>query len=97
MEKRRDRKGKKKGWRKNNSKIGNNREKESQKGPRNFGQRVTVNWLIMGRRRIVPPLYFFLRRSNKMKETYSILTIGMQAQIYIGPCPRRFSGPMIDQ
>ena len=47
MEKRRDRKGKKKGWRKNNSKIGNNRETESQKGPRNFGQRVTVNWLIM--------------------------------------------------
>ena len=97
MEKRRVRKGKKKGWRKNNSKIGNNWEKESQKGSRNFGQRVTVNWLIMGRRRIVPPLYFFLKRSNKMKETYSILTIGTQAQIYIGPCPRRFSGPMIDQ
>ena len=31
MEKRRARKG----WRKNNNKTGNNREKEGQKGPRN--------------------------------------------------------------
>ena len=45
MEKRRVRKD----WRKNNGKIGNNREKEGQKGPRNVGQRVTVKWYIMGR------------------------------------------------
>ena len=38
MEKRRARKG----WRKNNNKIGNNREKEGQKGLRNVGQRVTI-------------------------------------------------------
>ena len=38
MEKRRVRKG----WRKNNNKIGNNREKEGQNRPRNVGQRVTV-------------------------------------------------------
>ena len=33
-----------KGWRKNNSKTRNNREKEGQKGPRNVGQRVIVKW-----------------------------------------------------
>ena len=40
MEKRRVRKG----WRKNNKKTGNNREKEGQKGPRNVEQRVIVKW-----------------------------------------------------
>ena len=40
MEKRRIRKC----LRKNNSKTGNNREKEGQKGPRNVEQRVIAKW-----------------------------------------------------
>ena len=51
MEKRRIRKDR----RKNNGKTRNNREKESPKGQRNVGQRVTIKWYIMGRRRRATP------------------------------------------
>ena len=64
MEKRRVRKD----WRKNNGKTRNNREKESPKGQRNVGQRVTIKWCIMGRRRRATPKKEKMRRRKTKKK-----------------------------